>query len=248
MKRLFFCVSLLLFVFICFSNDFISNQKTYPRVRTAYQEKELILKNRLKEQGLSLENLHILIVAYKAEKELEIFAKSKQQKKFVKIGTYNICRTSGNLGPKNKSGDYQTPEGFYSIDRFNPSSSYYLSLGINYPNQTDRIRSKALNLGGDIFIHGKCVTIGCLPMTNEGINEIYLYAINAKQNGQNNIPVYIFPYRLSKTNIKIYTEAYKNYPELLSFWDNLKLGYDKFNKEREPLIIKTTMNGTYNFQ
>lgn len=68
-----------------------------------------------------------------------------------------------------------------------------MSLGLNYPNLSDRKKSKATNLGGDIFIHGDCVTIGCLPMTNELIKEIYLYAIYAKNNGQEKIPVYIFP-------------------------------------------------------
>ena len=45
---------------------------------------------------------------------------------------------------------------------FHPNSSYYLSLKVTYPNASDRARAKAdgrVNLGGDIMIHGKAVTI-----------------------------------------------------------------------------------------
>jgi len=245
MKRLFFVVFLTLCVYWSCSTDFLSEQKNQPRVKAAYSEKENIINTKLHEKGLTLSDLHIIIAAYKAEKELDIFVKGKTDIKFKKLCSYTICKTSGNLGPKNKFGDLQTPEGFYSIDRFNPSSLYHLSLGINYPNQVDRLRSNASNLGGDIFIHGKCMTIGCLPMTDDGINEIYLYAINAKQNGQKDIPVYIFPYRFTDSNCQIYTEAYKQHPELIMFWKDLKTGYDKFNKNMEQLSIKAGNKGNY---
>ena len=81
-------------------------------------------------------------------------------------------------------------------------SAFHLSLGINYPNAAD-LKRNAVNPGGDIFIHGECVTIGCLPMTNKFIEEIYLLAVLAKSAGQKKIPVFILPSKnLPKTNEK----------------------------------------------
>lgn len=180
-------------------SDFLSDQKRYKRVRTAIDEKSELLKSQLQKKDLELDNFHLLMVAYKASDEFELYVKENTSETYEHLKTYEICSKSGKLGPKRKQGDLQVPEGFYHIDRFNPYSNFYLSLGINYPNASDRIVSKASNLGGDIFIHGECVTIGCLPMTTDKIKEIYMYAVHARNNGQSQIPVYIFPYRMSKT-------------------------------------------------
>ena len=109
-----------------------------------------------------------------------------------------------NFLPKSGKRNCQIPEDFYYINRFNSTSNLYLLLGINYPNLSDKSKSNATNLGGAIFIHGSCVTIGCLPMTDDKIKEIYLYAINAKNNGQDRIPVYIFPSRITKDKFDEY--------------------------------------------
>lgn len=86
-------------------------------------------------------------------------------------------------GPKRVEGDGKTPEGRYFIDRRNPNSSFYLSLGISYPNQQDVARAKALGQspGGDIFIHGQASkrpdgrdwTAGCIAVPNRKMREIY---------------------------------------------------------------------------
>lgn len=142
-------------------------------------------------------------------------------------------------------GDLQVPEGFYYIDRFNPASSYYLSLGINYPNESDKKKSNASRLGGDIFIHGANVTIGCMPMTDDKIKEIYLYAVYAKDNGQNKIPVYIFPFQMTDRNFYYYKKYYNE--SLINFWDNIKKGYDIFQNSKKELNIKIDSNGNYVF-
>jgi murein L,D-transpeptidase YafK len=189
----------------------------------------------------------MLIVAYKAEDLLEIYVKKKTETTYSKLASYEICSRSGTYGPKRQAGDGQVPEGFYYIDRFNPASSYYLSLGVSYPNQSDKLKSKAKNLGGDIFIHGSCVTIGCMPMTNDKIKEIYLYAIYAKSNGQTKIPVYIFPFRMTDANMKKWAASYANESELLSFWKNIKSGYDKFETNKKELTVTVAKNGDYIF-
>ncbi len=228
-------------------SGFLTNQKKYARVRTAIQEKEEIIAKKLKNSGIKTNDLNILIIAYKSEGELQIFAKRKTEQTYKKLAAYKICVKSGHLGPKRKQGDYQVPEGFYFIDRFNPASSYYLSLGINYPNLSDRKKSKAKNLGGDIFIHGECVTIGCLPMTNDKIKEIYLYAVHARNNGQQKIPVYIFPFKMTDRNFTKYKKKYQHNSELIGFWTNLKKGYDKFHQNSKALKISYASNGDYCF-
>lgn len=225
--------------------DFLTKQKRYKRVRTAYNDKEQFVLNKLKENGIEVSELNILILVFKDESEMEIFAKNNTESTYRKLATYSICSKSGQLGPKREQGDYQVPEGFYFIDRFNPASSFYLSLGLNYPNLSDKRKSKAPNLGGDIFIHGSCVTIGCLPMTDDKIKEIYLYAINAKNNGQKTIPVYIFPFRMTEQNFDKFKKQYRNKIELTEFWTAIKQGYDKFNKEKRELNVSVNETGDY---
>jgi len=228
-----------------FQKDFLSQQKKYERVRNAVQQKEDTISKKLKENGLSLADLNILFVAYKDNDELEMYAKKRNDITYSKLTSYEICSRSGRLGPKRKAGDCQVPEGFYHIDRFNPTSSFYLSLGLNYPNQADQKKSKAEDLGGDIFIHGSCVTIGCLPMTDDKIKEIYLYAINVKNKGQTKIPVYIFPFKMTEKNFLAYKEKYRENKDLLDFWSNLKKGFDKFTKEKKEIDFKIDTNGDY---
>ena len=227
--------------------DFLSQQKKYARVKTAFGEKEKSMAENLSKNGLTTDKINIIIVAYKAEKQLEVFAKNKNEAVYKSIAVYNICATSGGLGPKRKAGDGQTPEGFYKINCFNPSSNYYLSLGVNYPNQSDRKKSNASNLGGDIFIHGSCVTIGCLPMTDDKIKEIYLYAVHARNNGQSDVPVYIFPFRMTDAKFQLYKNRYAKNQELIAFWKNLKTGYDKFILEKKILKVSVDKSGNYLF-
>lgn len=228
-----------------FAGDFLEDQKRYSRVRTAIKEKDKLVKDTLKNNNIKLNELNIIITAYKQEDILEIYAKNKTDKTYKLIKTYNIVSKSGILGPKRKEGDLQVPEGFYYIDRFNPASSYYLSLGINYPNESDKKKSDAARLGGDIFIHGSTVTIGCMPMTDDKIKEIYLYAVYAKDSGQNKIPVYIFPFKMNDANFDYYKKEYSK--SLADFWSNIKTGYDIFQNSKKELNIKVDSNGNYIF-
>jgi murein L,D-transpeptidase YafK len=224
--------------------DFLTEQKRYKNVRTAVDEKTAIVTSTLIENGINLNELNILIIAFKAEAKFDLYAKKQTEATYKKITSYDICSGSGLLGPKRKLGDSQVPEGFYHIDRFNPASSYNLSLGINYPNLSDKRKSTFSSLGGNIFIHGACVTIGCVPMTDDKIKEIYLYAIHARNNGQLKIPVYVFPFKMTDQNFN----SYKNQPNnssLIDFWSNLKTGYDKFMGDKKELKISVDSYGNY---
>ncbi len=247
MRTLFLLIFILFITAFVVTTDFLSEQKKYERVKTAYRDKEDVVTKKLKEQNLDINNFHILITVFKSEQELVIYAKNKNEQKYKKLISYPICASSGEPGPKRMIGDGQVPEGFYYIEKYNPSSSYYLSLGVSYPNKSDKLKSTAKNLGGDIFIHGECVTIGCMPMTNDKIKEIYIYAIQAKHNGQQKIPVYIFPFKFTESNIAKYKEYYKNNKIVLDFWDNLKTGYDLFQVTLQELNLSVDKAGNYSY-
>ena len=227
------------------STSMNNNFSEYPRVRQAYGEKADKVKEFLTKKNIDTASLNIFIRAFKTEKIVEIWGKNATDKKYQLVTTYDICKSSGDLGPKRREGDYQAPEGFYHIDRFNPKSTYHLSLGLNYPNASDKVLSDKDAPGSDIFIHGKCVTVGCLPMTDDKMNEIYLFAELAKRSGQAKIPVHIFPFEMTEANISKYGNMTKRYDSYLGFWENLKGGCDYFEKNNIIPNVKVNNEGKY---
>jgi murein L,D-transpeptidase YafK len=237
---------LLLIQFTAFSqSDFKHKQLTYSRVREAYQEKETYVKGLFAAKKVDLTKADLFFRAFKQEKILEIWAKPAGSDTYQLITTYPVCALSGNIGPKRFEGDYQVPEGFYYIDRFNPQSNFHLSLGINYPNESDKLLGLKGKLGSDIFIHGSCVTVGCLPMTDDLIKEIYIMAVEAKSHAQKQIPVHIFPARMHKQNLLALQQGYSTDKTLIEFWSALKAGYDIFEKNRQLPAISITSKGMY---
>lgn len=229
------------------ARGFLAEQLRYERVRVAHARKNAALEKLLRQAGIETGDLNILLLAYKAEGVLELYAKSGAASRYRKLRSYAICQVPGNLGPKRQLGDEQVPEGFYHIDRFNPRSNYLLSLGINYPNAADKIKSRGKNPGGDIFIHGACVSIGCLPMTDDKIQEIYLYAVHARNSGQRKIPVYIFPFRMTRANMQEYAASNAGHPALLRFWKSLEKGYARFSENARALPVRIDEKGEYVF-
>jgi murein L,D-transpeptidase YafK len=228
------------------SDSFKQIQKKNSRVKAAYANHEEDLKVELKEKGYDLTNINILILATKHEREFNVYVKKKTDKKYEFFKEYDFCYLSGILGPKRKEGDLQVPEGLYHVNWFNPNSDYHLSLKINYPNASDRILSDKKTPGGEIFIHGKCVSIGCIPLTDEKVNELYILAVEATNNGQSKIPVYIFPFKMNDEIIKMMEMLLKD-EKLISFWKNMKEGYDKFMEEKTELTVKVDTKGKYLF-
>ncbi|UZR95201.1 L,D-transpeptidase family protein [Chondrinema litorale] len=227
------------------NDSFKKEQKRYPRVRTAYAEQEQRMLEVLATKSVRAEELEIYIRAFKADKKLELWGKNRTDTSFKLLKVFEVCQTSGKLGPKRMQGDLQIPEGFYHIDRFNPYSTFYLSLGINYPNQSDRILGRQGNLGGDIFIHGSCVTIGCLPIQDDPIKALYLYCIEAKNNGQQNIPVTIFPTELTTENYNALKEQFASETANLALWEALKKDYDLFNQSQQLSNITFLSDGKH---
>lgn len=245
LKKVILAITAFSMLAFSYQKGFLNEQLRFQRVRTANKEKMPTIQADLKRVNLKVSDFRMLMIAYKQSSELDLYVKVKSDSKYKKFKTYKICSKSGVLGPKYKQGDAQVPEGLYHVNRFNPSSSFYLSLGLNYPNEADKKRSRAKDLGGDIFIHGNCVTIGCLPMTDDAIKEIYMYAVHAKNNGQNKIPVYIFPFKMTEQNMLSYKNKFKNNKALLLFWENLKMGYNAFQAEKNELSYSIGGNGEY---
>lgn len=202
------------------------------------------LAEALKKQNVLISQFEVLLQAFKAEEELQVWVKNPQDEQFQLFKSYDFCRSSGSLGPKRKEGDRQIPEGVYHIDRFNPNSSYFLSLGLNYPNPSDKKRGHPNQPGSDIFIHGKCVTVGCIPITDEWIRELYFLAESAKTKGQEKIPVLIFPFKMSNKNFKKHLAVH---PEQAGFWNELQPIYEAFEANRYLPSIQFDRNGAYRF-
>ncbi|WEK19954.1 MAG: L,D-transpeptidase family protein [Candidatus Pedobacter colombiensis] len=211
-------------------SGFKTHQLTFERVKTAYDEKWDSLQRELRQTGIK-GSFNLYLAAYKSEGKLELWLQSGNEKRYKLFKTYDFCAHSGILGPKIKEGDLQTPEGFYYINVFNPESKFHLSLGVNYPNKIDLLRSGQEKPGGDIYIHGNCVTVGCIPLTDEKIKEIYVLTVEAKNGGQLEIPVHIFPFKMTHKNLKKYLVQF---PAQKAFWKNLQPGYAYFERHNVP--------------
>jgi murein L,D-transpeptidase YafK len=122
----------------------------------------------------------LLLRVFKEERVLEVWAAAQPGGPFVHLGDHPICASSGGPGPKARMGDGQVPEGLYRVTSMNPWSRFHLSMRLDYPNAADRARSPGVSpsaLGGDIYVHGACVTIGCIPLGDEAIEKVYLAAL-----------------------------------------------------------------------
>jgi murein L,D-transpeptidase YafK len=138
-------------------------------------------RNRLKplfqKAGVAFPPENVVLVALKDEKVLELYTGAGTQKKL--IHRYPILAASGGPGPKLREGDNQVPEGIYRIESLNPNSAYHVSLRVNYPNESDRAQAAKdgrTNLGGDIMIHGKTVSIGCIAVGDTAAEELFTLA------------------------------------------------------------------------
>ncbi len=183
-----------------------------------------------------LEDLHaamgdpIYIRIFKEASLLEVWIRSGAEYKLLK--NYFICAYSGALGPKEKEGDRQAPEGFYKVRRkhLNPNSKFHLSFNLGYPNTYDKAHKRT---GSFLMVHGNCVSIGCYAMTDKKIEEIYALVESALKKGQKFVPVHIYPFKMTEENMADHSEN-----KWIDFWMNLKEGYDYFETEKLPPRIE----------
>jgi len=227
-------------------NSFVQAQKVSFRLANALMNDEDTLQKEFRAKGLQWPAKFVFIRSFKYDSQLEVWVKNDLKDKYKLFKTYKVCMQSGSMGPKRAQGDYQVPEGFYYINEFNPHSNYHLSLGLNYPNASDRILSDSLRPGNGIFIHGSCVSVGCIPVTDKDIEEIYILASYAKASGQEFIPVHIFPVRYNQKKSLEYFDNYtKNNPSIQKFGMQLKRAYDEFEQTKEVPLILIDRKGDY---
>jgi len=227
-------------------SSFIDYQKSFQRPGEALQRKEDTLQKQFETKGLKWPARYIYIRSFKYDSQMEVWVKNDIKEPFQLFKTYKVCALAGTLGPKRMEGDYQVPEGFYYINEFNPQSNYYLSLGINYPNVSDRILSDSVQPGGGIFIHGSCVTVGCIPLTDQQIDELYILAAHAKDLGQDFIPTHIFPVRFNvPRSLNYLNNLTKDDPALKNFALQLEDAFNYFNKYKQLPVVMIDDNGDY---
>lgn len=238
-NRIFVSCLLLSAVLVTKAEDLDSMLIRYPRVAVAAANTEALLKELCSVHQLSFPPQQLLIRAFKEEMELELWASDGGGYHLLK--NYPICMLPGKPGPKIRQGDKQVPEGYYVVDTLNPDSDFHLSFRINYPNQADLIRSKhEKDPGGDIYIHGDCISVGCLPMGDEAIEEIFwLIANHQSSYPENNIQVHIFPGRMDDD------KWISRDGDWSDFWQQLKPIHDYFNESKIPPVVKISGTGEY---
>ena len=169
----------------------------------------------------------MMIRIFKQERTLEVWKRTNSGE-FKMFKAYAICAYSGDLGPKVREGDMQSPEGFYTITPglLNPNSNYYLAFNTGFPNKFDRANGRT---GSYLMVHGDCKSVGCFAMTDAGIAEIYALARERFRGGNTSFQVQILPFRMTTANMVKQTAN----PHF-GFWKNIKEGYDLFEHTKVP--------------
>ncbi len=169
----------------------------------------------------------MMVRIYKQSSELEVW-KRVEDGTFKLFRTYEICTFSGELGPKIREGDRQSPEGFYTVTPglMNPRSNYYLSFNLGFPNKFDRAYGRT---GSNIMVHGDCSSRGCYAMTDVQVAEIYALARESFVGGNRSFQVQVYPFRMTPENLA----AHWDNPNM-AYWQNLKVGYDHTEVTGKP--------------
>ncbi|MFT5467074.1 MAG: murein L,D-transpeptidase YafK [Verrucomicrobiales bacterium] len=185
------------------------------------------LERDLKAKGLEIGD-PLFIRVFKESSELEVWLQPSKGEKFKKFRTYRIARFSGQLGPKEKRGDRQAPEGFYYVRRgaMNPHSRFHLSFDLGYPNAYDQAYGRT---GDYLMVHGNRVSIGCFAMTDASIEQIWTLADASLKRGQPYFRVHCFPFRMTEERM-----ARAKTSEWYDFWKNIREGYKAFEEDGLP--------------
>ncbi|MCG3172375.1 MAG: hypothetical protein GMKNLPBB_00525 [Myxococcota bacterium] len=263
---IFFAVWLAALVALCFPDPVWARptaEREPPRVRQAREKSGKIVRELFHKAGVDYPPQQLFLRVFKSHGDLEVWA-GKTGQPLKRIAVYPVCSRSGELGPKRKQGDGQVPEGVYRIDHFNPWSNFHLSLRVSYPNPGDRKRGQQ-PLGGDIFIHGSCVTIGCVPIEDDGIRQVYLMAWDFRRSSKEPIVTHIFPRPMDEAGMAalrkesagggrlwgLWREATgagaANRDELWTFWnEELRPIYEAFERTRTvPAVRIDPRTGAY---
>ena len=223
-------------------NSFKTQQLQYKRVKKAYENHWIDLQKQITGKDVNKNRFDLYLRAFKQEGLLEAWIKNTDTKQYRLLKTYAICARSGTKGPKRRQGDGQVPEGFYEITSFQPQSSYHLALKVGYPNKSDRLKATSADAGGDIMIHGNCVTIGCIPIQDDPIAELYVLCVEAKNRGSV-IFTDIYPFKFTEQNKQLYKQ--NSDQELVRVWSILEPAYRRFEESQCRAKVKIDAKGNY---
>jgi|AntAceMinimDraft_17_1070374.scaffolds.fasta_scaffold04841_2 murein L,D-transpeptidase YafK len=222
------------------------------------------LKRWTEEKKMIYPPQYVLFRVFKLEKELEIWAGNNSKEPLELIKILNICAIDNEPGPKLQEGDGKTPEGFYEyrflyasnfnfmwikldtdkIDDFGKTGyGSCFKMYLNYPKSIDRKRTNTyvgkVSPGGEICMHGNCITAGCISFKNRTFLYVYAFAIKHNQKLYGLPQIHIFPFRFTDSLKNMYCDSccHIKCNKLLEFWNNLERGYKLFDSIRKPLKI-----------
>lgn len=227
-------------------NSYVSLKASTNKVAGTYSKVEDSLRKQFESKKINWPPQQVYVRSFKYDRQVEVWVKGTAEEPFKLFKTYRVCMQSGTIGPKRMEGDYQMPEGFYYINEFKPNSNFHLALGLNYPNASDKVLSDSHRPGGDIYIHGGCVSTGCIAISDEPIEELYLLTTYAKSQGQEFIPVHVFPVKYNvKKSFEYLAQATKENQSLQKFAISLKSAFDKFEEKKQLPLILVNKKGEY---
>lgn len=174
----------------------------------------------------------LMLRVFKEERQLEAWVQPGGDGPFKLFRVYPICYFSGDLGPKVKQGDMQSPEGFYyaRAQHVRAQSQYHRAIDFGYPNTYDRAHGYT---GSELLIHGNCISSGCYAMTDPLVDELYRLTYATTQAQGQGFWIHAFPFRMTQANMDRYTSS-----RWQSFWKQLKSGYDAFELTKMPPAIR----------
>ncbi len=214
----------------CTKSPKSSSQPELERIAAARQRCGVELRAHFEKAGIAWPAHEIFLRGMKRERQLELWARNGAGESFRLVKAMPVLAASGKPGPKRREGDMQVPEGFYEVDRFNPLSRFHLSLGLNYPNASDRVHADPVSPGSDIFIHGGSASIGCLAMGDDGIEEIYLAANDSRVRP---VRVHLFPARMDTPDWPTWRDSQLTaHPDFRSLWCELETTWVRFGRDR----------------
>jgi hypothetical protein len=211
------------------------------RAEVALENRKAVVEALFDEAGVTFPPAQVFLRVFKKEGELEAWASSEKGGEMKRIATYQICKISGDIGPKRREGDMQVPEGFYRIEYFWPDSAFYLAGKVSYPNGLDRQLGGPAP-GGEIMLHGGCASIGCISMSDERMEELYVMGTSVYFKGEP-VNIHIFPTRDMRALLDSGEHA-----EHHAFWENLADGLESFERDHRVPVVRIGFQGKYEFR